>query len=318
MCELLRQKYLNDIRYRLAVLSTNVKLGEKNNLLDTNVYSETLFAGLLDLLFGWNLSNANSSKQNAEGIDLIDHCAKVIVQVTGTCTKKKIEHSLSELGEKYKGFHFYFLPIVEQADYQKKQDYTTPENITFNPKDDIIDMTAILKLLNFEKSIDKIKAIHDFVLKNINSADSTSENLDSGVEYVISKLAIDDTDDEDFDFSDFELEAKISFNNLDYGKSVIKEYAPQYRKVSQIYEVYSSMGKNKSKAVLQKLRKIYLELKQNYQGDSLFKEIEKQVMSLVSIEAMPEGTTSELLEMCVDTVIVHAFMECKIFEKPKD
>ena len=67
---------------------------------------------------------------------------------------------------------------------------------------------------------------------------------------------------------------------------------------------------------MQKLHRIYLTWRQSLTGDDLFKKIESEVVPLVNIENLPEDFTQEELEMCADILIVHAFMECKIFEKP--
>jgi hypothetical protein len=56
--------------------------------------------------------------------------------------------------------------------------------------------------------------------------------------------------------------------------------------------------------------------KQHCQGDELFRRIEKAIVESVNIANMPDGFTYEELEMCADMLMVHAFMDCKIFEKP--
>ena len=84
----------------------------------------------------------------------------------------------------------------------------------------------------------------------------------------------------------------------------------------KFYDEYSKHGQIKSKAVLQKLHKMYLVWKNTLVGDALFFKIEKELISSVCANSFPEGFTAEELEMCVDILMVHAFMECKIFEKP--
>ena len=66
------------------------------DLLDLNIYSETFFAEMINMLLKFDLKNMNAIKQNVEGIDLIDHKNKVVAQVSSTNTKQKIESSLKK------------------------------------------------------------------------------------------------------------------------------------------------------------------------------------------------------------------------------
>lgn len=50
----------------------------------------------LYLVYGLCLQNLNTFSQNVEGIDLIDNVNKLIVQVSSTSTKKKIDSTLSK------------------------------------------------------------------------------------------------------------------------------------------------------------------------------------------------------------------------------
>ena len=154
------------------------------------------------------------------------------------------------------------------------------------------------------------------IKKNLTSSFSVGARLTSGLEYMIKELSKEGIKDDDFDATDFRIEAKVAFNNLDYGKSIVNEYASQYNKVSRIYEEYSKQGQYKSKAVLQKLHNIYLRNKSHCSGDELFMRIEKEISSIVDVNSMPDNFTQEELDMFVDILMVHAFMECQIFEKP--
>ena len=73
-----------------------LKISKLVNLLDLNIHSETFFAELCNLIFDLKLTNINALKHNTEGIDLIDNTNKVVVQVSSTCSKAKINSSLSK------------------------------------------------------------------------------------------------------------------------------------------------------------------------------------------------------------------------------
>lgn len=308
MAEPVNKQHIECVLNGLSELAANVALRAAVNLTDLHVHSENFYAELLRIVYGWNLRNANIEKQNAEGIDLVDDDSKIVVQVTGTCSKSKIDHSLSELKENYAGYRFVFLPIVNSAKAQRKYSYTTQHGIKFDPKQDILDIVSIVKELSKPDSTEKAEAAAGFIKRNLITIVSDSHQLASGLEHIILQLSKDDSEDITFDIEDFKIEAKIAFNNLEYGKGVIRDCAGQYRRVQSIYDEYDGQGKNKSKAVLHKLHSIYLREKQQYQGDDLFKRIEKAIVESVNIGSLPAGFTSEELEMCADMLMVHAFM----------
>lgn len=315
MANLQKETYICDILDRLSGLAYNVELRGLLNLLDLHVISEDFFVGLLNLVYGWNLRNANSLLQNAPGIDLVDDSNHILVQVTGSCTKKKIAHSLEEISEKYSGYHFYFVPIVLDARKQRIYGYTPPYRVLFNPKTDILDIHFIADRIKGMTDIEKVATIAMYVRNNIRHDTPSSVQLTSGLNDIICLLAKDSLNEGDFDTADFEIKAKISFNNLSiYAKDIIDQYKIYYVNVQDIYKEYARQGKTKSMAVLQKLHKIYISLKTQASGDALFMAIEKEIIK--QIDHSNNKLTEEQLEMFVDILMVHAFIECKIFEKP--
>ncbi|MDE6355092.1 MAG: SMEK domain-containing protein [Prevotella sp.] len=315
MAKLQRQTYINDIVNRLSGLAYNVELRGLLNLLDLHVISEDFYVGLLNLIYGWKLRNANSLQQNIPGIDLVDESNHILVQVTGTSTKRKIDHSLKEISEKYTGYHFYFAPIVIDAKEQRKHKYAPPHEVVFNPKTDILDIHFIVDRIKGMPDIKSIGIIAMFIKSNIQNDVPDTTQLTSGLNYIISQLAKDDLNECDVDMTEFEIEAKISFNNLSiYAKDAIDQYKIYYINVQKIYSEYARQGKTKSMAVLQKLHKIYVSLKSQASGDALFIAIKNEIIN--QIDNKNNNLSQEQLEMCVEMLMVHAFMECKIFEKP--
>ena len=317
MAELASMQYVSEIEGCLTELATNIYQRGKLNLTDIHVLSEDFYAGLLNIVYGLHLKNANTDKPNAEGIDLVDDAAKVLIQVSATCKKSKIDHSLSEINPIYAGYHFRFLPlIVGTASSQKRQTYAPPHGVVFDPKKDIIEVYSLIKELQSDTTGTRLAEASAFLRKNLRRSIPSTDRLMSGLEYVISELSKDGSEDPDFDVTPFRIEAKVAFNGLSYGQDVINEYTSHYTKVDRIYSEYTKQGQNKSKSVLQKLHKIYLHFKQESSGDTLFRQIERELVSQVNAANMPAGFSVEELEMCVDILMVHAFMECKIFEKP--
>ena len=77
-----RSQYFNYIEEKINYLSYRISKRGKINLLDLNIYSETFFAEMINILLKFNLKNMNAIQQNIEGIDLIDHKNKVVAQVS--------------------------------------------------------------------------------------------------------------------------------------------------------------------------------------------------------------------------------------------
>ena len=121
MARLQNQYIFNEILDRLSGLASNIKLRASSNLLDSNVLSEDFYLGLLNLVYGWNLHNANSDVQNVQGIDLIDRNRKIVVQVTSTCLKaiyKQAQRFVPDLHHTFEQLlEYHNSMLVRKADF---------------------------------------------------------------------------------------------------------------------------------------------------------------------------------------------------------
>ena len=94
-----------------------------------------------NLLYGYELINLNSKLHNVEAIDLIDHKNKIIIQVSATNTKEKIETALSkDLIKKHSSYTFKFVSICKDSTNLRKSTFKNPHSIIFKPEYDIYDM----------------------------------------------------------------------------------------------------------------------------------------------------------------------------------
>lgn len=89
-----RSRHYDYIEKMLSIFVNRVNSNNKLNLMDLNIHLEAFTMNMLNLLYDYQLVNLNSKDQNIAGIDLADTKKKIIVQVTSTCTKEKIESSL--------------------------------------------------------------------------------------------------------------------------------------------------------------------------------------------------------------------------------
>lgn len=114
-----RSHCFNYIVSRLSTLVTEIELRGKLNYLDLHLHSENFYLHFFNELFGWQLQNLNAIKPNAEAIDLIDHKNKIVVQVSATATKGKVESALAKDLSDYAGYAFKFISISNQLERER-------------------------------------------------------------------------------------------------------------------------------------------------------------------------------------------------------
>ncbi len=138
--------YLSSVTRSLVMLTDYLKLSSSISLTDANKLSEDFFCGLLNLIFGYNLQNLNSGKQNYPAIDLGDKDRKLSVQVTIDNSSEKIKKTLSIFDANNVGKEYQRV-IVFIAGYKQKR-YSvefTSSNINFSKGDDILDLNDLVK-----------------------------------------------------------------------------------------------------------------------------------------------------------------------------
>ncbi len=162
------QNNIGTIHEKLAILSTEIRLRGKFNMLDINVIAESFFADLLNLIFGYQLKNINLFEQNAKAIDLIDTENKIIVQVSSDNSKEKIQTSLRGIKEEYKkeNYHFIFISISEVVTKLKEKSFEIPKGIIFNPKNDCFDNKTLITHIE-SKGTECIKKVSEYLNKTV-------------------------------------------------------------------------------------------------------------------------------------------------------
>ena len=314
-----RQKYYNYILGKLSTLAYRIQLSGKLNVLDLHIHAENFYRDLLNTIYGWNLVNLNELSQNQEAIDLADSVNKLLVQVSATNTKKKLDASLAKIDiSKYKDYTFKFVSIAKPADNLRKHIYTTPDDIFFNPESDIYDVQALLaKIHNME--IEQYEQIYDYIRKELGKELET-ESIDSDLTKVILILSQSNLSNPGpirID-NEFEILRKIEYNRLtSESRRIIQEYGAFQQKVEDIYQAYDREGMNRSTFVLNKIRRIYTTLMDELEGDVLFNKMRECVKREIYGSPNRDDLTQEAIEFCSDILIVDAFIRCKIFENPE-
>ncbi|MGO4498612.1 ABC-three component system protein [Paenibacillus sp. 2RAB27] len=316
-----RSHYFNFIEEKLNVLAYRITAKGKLNLLDLHVHSEDFYLSLLNLLFGWQLENLNAFKQNVEGIDLIDNLNKVIVQVSATSTKQKIEGSLSKkIFGKYSTYTFKFISIAKDASDLRVKIFKNPYGIQFTPNDDILDINVILRRVS-SLVIDDQKKLYEFIKKEL-GRELDIVKLDSNLASIINILSKENlvNIDNDNQANSFEIENKIIFNELNASRMVIEDYKIHYGKLDKKYSEFDKLGANKSYAVLQAIRKQYIKICSEPtvgSSDRIFFMIIEEVKDLINNSKNYVEIPIEELDVCVNIIVVDAFIRCKIFKNPE-
>lgn len=313
-----RKIYFDFIEEQLAILAERIKLRGKLNDLSLNIHSEYFYRDFLNLLYGWNLRNKNDEKQNAEAIDLIDEDNKIIVSVSAVATKGKIESSFSKDLSLYKGYRFIFISISKDSDNLRKSNFDIPDNLLFTPRDDIYDITTILRDIR-SLPIEILKNVHDFIQKEL-SQEIDFQRLETNLADIIKILSQEDWDHvtSEIMVSPYEVERKIEHNNLDFSKDMINDYKIYYNHVDKIYSEFDKQGANKTKSVLDAIRRCYIQNKKINNNDDLFFKIIDCVIEIIQKSKNYQIIPFEELQLCVSILVVDAFIRCKIYESPKD
>lgn len=314
-----RTSYFNYIDEKLHVLARRIETRGKLNMLDIHLHSENFYLHFFHLLYGYQLENLNSTLQNVEAIDLIDHSNKIIIQVSATNTKQKVESALKkQILKKYSNYSFKFISISKDASELRKKTFTSPNSLTFNPSSDIYDITSILSEISNKKAED-IKIIYNFIRCEL-GGEIDIIKLDSNLASIINILSKEKWDNANKTevISSFEIERKITHNDLNDSKEIINEYCQFYGKVDQKYSEFDKMGANKSNSVLASIKREYLNLKRSSNADDVFLSVIEKIKDKVQKSANFVEIPIDELELCIDILVVDAFIRCKIFENPKN
>jgi len=145
-------------------------------MLHLHNHAESFYTHFFNLLYNYNLRNLNKSSQNVEAIDLTDEDNKIVIQVSSTSTKQKIETALSKnLLSDYSDYTFKFISISKDATNLRNKNYKNKFGITFNPKTDIIDVSLLLKEIR-DLDIDKQKEVYEFIRKELGTENNGEIN----------------------------------------------------------------------------------------------------------------------------------------------
>jgi len=172
-----RKDSFESIKERLEILQLSIANGGSLNHNDLAIHAENLFRDLLNLVYGWQLENANAGNQNAADIDLADRQAKLAIQVTARNDRAKIADTLDSFYSKNEnsGRRLKFMLISKDAvKYKAFRGYEEK----FDPAEDIIDIKKLLREIN-DLGAERLDEIAKFLQQEI-SLRSTNSDVAKG------------------------------------------------------------------------------------------------------------------------------------------
>jgi len=186
---------------------------------------------------------------------------------------------------------------------------------------DIIDNKSILdKILTLD--IDKQKALYEFIKKEL-GGEVDVVKLDSNLAHIINVLSKEDLviPSGKKNKKSFEIDRKIAHNELKATQTIIEDFSKYHNRVDKIYSDYDEYGNNKSLSILQSIHSSYVEAcipANQLEADEVFlltiEKVKKKVLESANYGNMPVDE----LDLCVNILVVDAFIRCNIFKDPED
>lgn len=147
-----KDQYIDQIIELLSQISTQVSINNSIHRFDINIGAEDFFAGFLNILMGWELTNENRNlKKNAVAIDLCDRKNRIAVQVTSTHDiRRKIKNTLKKYNRA--GYSREFDRLIIFFIHNKRITITKPiryeGDFKFSTEKDIWSITNLIQIVN--------------------------------------------------------------------------------------------------------------------------------------------------------------------------
>lgn len=314
-----RANYFNYIEEKLTWLQTRIKNRASINLLDLNIHSESFFAGLCNVIFNLKLVNVNYTTPNFEGIDLVDEANGIIVQVSSTLSKSKIEDSLKKVDcQKFGDYSFRFISIADKVGQEfRKGVFRNPGHLRFNASEDIWDVPFLLREISM-MDVERLRDVYNFVVSELGE-ERDCRHVESNIARIINVLSAEklNFDETDLNLNPFAIEDKIEFNELGDVRWLIEDYKVYYHVIEEKYRIFDELGTNVRFTVLQEIRKQYIILSSEYSSPRrVFWELIDRIADIVQKSDNYVELPFEELDAAVGILVVDAFLRCRIFRNP--
>lgn len=312
-----RNIYVTKIKTLIDILKVEIKDSGKLNLLDINVHVEDFFRDLLNLIYGWQLQNMNQRNLNAAGGDLWYDDDKIVIQVSSTTTKDKIQSSIDKLSaEQFAGYRFKFLRIDGDVIKLRKESYNTHDGIVFNPSVDIIDISTLLNDIT-HLDIDCLRRVCELCEKEIVPLD-TPKVTETDLAIVVKALATNVKNwSKERRPIGFDVDKKIDFNHLEGKRRLINDYKLYIGRLNAVYGEFVDNATDYSFIILQTFSDMYSGYLGQFESNALFDKIVDNTRELALKSKSAKDIPVDRVNVCINVIVVDAFIRCRIFEDPE-
>lgn len=159
---------------------------------------ENVVKDILNIIYDANYENLNKIKKNHKAIDLLEKNKKIMIQISVSCKKDKIQKSLQKFDEKkdlkdqFAGYEYIFFcgnKTSKQLFYLKKEKYKIPEFIKFRPEKNIWSFNNLCDNWNQIES-KKARKVLNYLKENVwNPGEVEFEKLHSDLVAVSEELS---------------------------------------------------------------------------------------------------------------------------------
>jgi len=162
-----------------------------------------------------------------------------------------------------------------------------------------------------------MRAVSEFLKKELRS-DPDPKKIESNLAAIIKLLAREDWSKGApvFEIVPYDIEAKISYNQLNSARVLIDDYKVHHTRIRKIYEDFDKQGANKSLSVLNGIRTEFLNLGPVGSPDQYFTSLIERVCRKIRASSNYTHMPDEELVLSVQILVVDAFIRCKIFKNP--
>jgi len=163
----------------------------------------------------------------------------------------------------------------------------------------------------------QMEAVRDFIQRELRIAADPAK-VESNLATIIKSMNAEDwnADAAKTEIIPYEIETKISYNQLDRARALIDEYRVHHHRLKKLYSEYDRLGSNKSLSVLNGIRREFIALGKALGPDDLFFGTITRVKACIQGSANHISMPEEELDLCVEILVVDAFIRCKIFRNP--
>lgn len=151
------------IELALAIIVTRVKMSNKLNLTDINIVAEDFFKTLFNLIYGYDLKNANTVKQNESAIDLYFAKEKIAYQITSQNKANKISKTVNDFISSKK-YNSYTTFVIFSISIDNKCNSNSLGRLSeFNVNGLYINVSDLERQILTELDTDKLELIADYL-----------------------------------------------------------------------------------------------------------------------------------------------------------